>query len=638
MFWKRMASFFLAIVVGIGILPAFSAAMAEDMPYAIAVDLTNQIVTVYSTADGSVVRQMLCSTGLNDSTPEGTYTLPEKQRSSEREEWYYFYTFKCYAKYATRIYKGILFHSIPYSQQRESTISKSGLEEFGYPASHGCIRLRVEDAQFIAENCLAGTAVRIYSSNEPDEELRALLYESSYTNENGLSYDDFLGIPDDPDALGRFSTGPEVEDLQYRLRALGFYSDEITGTYRTSTINAVKQLQKALGVEETGYTTPELKEIIYSSDAPTAMNIDLTEGMSGPVVLELQENLQTLSLYDGDLDSIYDVDVIEAVNLFQQVYGYAVSSAVTTEVQQAIYYEAGKVEALFLGSEYTCERNTQSIQMAVVDSSVRVRIRERASTDSEALDKVTDGEQLLLLEKGDEWSKIQYGDTVGYMKNIFLQFTTSDTITLTFTEVGGDQVYTIGCTLEEYEAGAPFPAETFANYLANDGSLDDYEGISQYATVNTGSEGTLLNLRSTPSTSADVVTTLANGSELKVLLKSAEWSLVECDSGSGYLMNDYLEFWSGPDDLFGEEASVDAATVDEGFVGSVTAIVQGGDEGTSDVFDLDSDDAEKIGYLPDGTEVTVVEADDDWSLIDFQGNRGYMRNEDLQFVLTEDYI
>ena len=64
MFWKRMASFFLAIVVGIGILPAFSAAHAEDMPYAIAVDLTNQIVTVYSTADGRVVRQMLCSTCL----------------------------------------------------------------------------------------------------------------------------------------------------------------------------------------------------------------------------------------------------------------------------------------------------------------------------------------------------------------------------------------------------------------------------------------------------------------------------------------------------------------------------------------------------------------------------------------------
>ncbi|MFR9256838.1 MAG: L,D-transpeptidase family protein, partial [Merdibacter sp.] len=336
MFWKRMASFFLAIVVGIGILPAFSAAMAEDMPYAIAVDLTNQTVTVYSTADAASF-----GSALLDRPERFRRRAPIRCRKSSAAT---------SAKNGIILYlqvlcqirdphlQGILFHSIPYSQQRESTISKSGLEEFGYPASHGCIRLRVEDAQFIAENCLAGTTVRIYSSNEPDEELRALLYESSYTNENGLSYDDFLGIPDDPNALGRFSTGPEVEDLQYRLRALGFYSDEITGTYRTSTINAVKQLQKALGVEETGYTTPELKEIIYSSDAPTAMNIDLTEGMSGPVVLELQENLQTLSLYDGDLDSIYDVDVIEAVNLFQQVYGYAVSSTVTTEVQQAIYY------------------------------------------------------------------------------------------------------------------------------------------------------------------------------------------------------------------------------------------------------------------------------------------------------------
>ena len=213
--------------------------------------------------------------------------------------------------------------------------------------------------------------------------------------------------------------------------------------------------------------------------------------------------------------------------------------------------------------------------MAVVDSSVRVRIRERASTDSEALDKVTDGEQLLLLEKGDEWSKVQYGATVGYMKNVFLQFTTWDTVTLTFYRGGRRSgLHDRHARWRSIEAGAPFPAETFAAYLANDGSLEDYEGISQYATVNTGSEGTLLNLRSTPSTSADVVTTLANGSELKVLLKSAEWSLVECDSGSGYLMNDYLEFWSGPDDLSSaKRRRWTPRTVDAGFVGSVTAVV-----------------------------------------------------------------
>ena len=77
-------------------------------------------------------------------------------------------------------------------------------------------------------------------------------------------------------------------------------------------------------------------------------------------------------------------------------------------------------------------------------------------------------------------------------------------------------------------------------------------------------------------------------------------------------MNDYLDFWSGPDDFFGEEETVDAAEDDAGFVGSVTAVVYSGEAGTSDVFDLDSDDATKIGYLPDGTEVIVVESDDDW--------------------------
>ena len=103
-------------------------------------------------------------------------------------------------------------------------------------------------------------------------------------------------------------------------------------------------------------------------------------------------------------------------------------------------------------------------------------------------------------------------------------------------------------------------------------------------------------------------------------------------------MNAYLEFWSGPDDLYGKPEQVDAATVDEGFTGSVTATVQAPDGETIDVFDLDSTTRTRLAISPAATEVTVVEADDDWSLIDFMGNRGYMRNENLQFNLTGDYI
>ena len=633
---RKVCSLLLMVVVLLGALPCLDREAVAEMPYYITVDLTNQIVTVYSSADGSIVRQMLCSTGLNDSTPEGIYTLPEKTRSSEREEWYYFYTFQCYAKYATRIYKGILFHSIPYSQQRESTISQSGIKQLGMPASHGCVRLRKEDAQFIAENCLAGTQVKIYSSNEFDAELRMLLLEASYTSENGLSYDDFLGIPEDPDTLGRFSTGQEVEDLQYRLRALGFYSDEITGSYRTSTINAVKQVQRELGLEQNGYASPELLELIYAPDAPTAMNVELSSGMSGPIVRQLQTSLSALRLYDSDIDGVYDVDVIAAVQLFQQVYGYLVSEVATTEVQKAIYYEAGKLESTFGDGEYTCEQSTETIPMAVVSSSVQVRVREKASTNSDALDKVTDGTQLLLLEKGDTWSKIQYGTTVGYMKNVFLNFVDRNVTVLKYTGANGDPVYTIGNTIAEYQSGAPYPAETFAAYLANEGSLEDYEGIANYATVDTGADGTKLNLRANPSSSGDVIAELENGTQLKVLLKSAEWTLVEYEGGNGYLMNQYLDFWSGSEDAL--ETGEGGTPVEDGFQTAVTALVQAPGGGNANVFDLDSDDANKIGYLPHNTEVTIVRADDDWSLIDFQGNQGYMRNENLHYLLTEDYI
>ena len=40
--------------------------------------------------------------------------------------------------------------------------------------------------------------------------------------------------------------------------------------------------------------------------------VTITEGMSGPLVRSLQENLAALELYTGEIDSIYDVDVIES--------------------------------------------------------------------------------------------------------------------------------------------------------------------------------------------------------------------------------------------------------------------------------------------------------------------------------------
>ena len=110
-------------------------AQADETPLRIEVDISSQIITIYRTADDEVIRQMLCSTGINDSTPEGVYYLPAPDRSTEREPWYYFPDLECYARWATRIKGGYLFHSIPYDWKSSDTRGRmeGAVRKFGYP-------------------------------------------------------------------------------------------------------------------------------------------------------------------------------------------------------------------------------------------------------------------------------------------------------------------------------------------------------------------------------------------------------------------------------------------------------------------------------------------------------------------------
>ena len=52
---------------------------------------------------------------------------------------------------------GILFHSVIYSKGK--VLNKTSVQKLGRPASHGCIRLKVEHAKWIYENCPPGTTV-----------------------------------------------------------------------------------------------------------------------------------------------------------------------------------------------------------------------------------------------------------------------------------------------------------------------------------------------------------------------------------------------------------------------------------------------------------------------------------------------
>lgn len=136
-------------------------AVANDQPlydYLLKIDTEKQTVTAYGWEDGeyaSVVREMVCSTGLDDTpTPAGSY-----KATGPVARWCYFPTYDCWAQYAFRIKGGVLFHSVLYQQPKESTLLEGSVKKLGRKSSHGCVRLSVEDAKWIFENCAAGTTV-----------------------------------------------------------------------------------------------------------------------------------------------------------------------------------------------------------------------------------------------------------------------------------------------------------------------------------------------------------------------------------------------------------------------------------------------------------------------------------------------
>ena len=153
----------------------------NQLSYYIKVNLKKQIVVVYtSNQNGEYnipIKVMLCSTGI--ATPkEGVFTI------SDKYEWRYLVG-DVYGQYATRITGQILFHSVPYTNQEQSSLEYWEYDKLGQPVSKGCVRLTVEDAKWIYDYCSKDTKVEFCEndSNEENFEQPVKMKISEYSNE-----------------------------------------------------------------------------------------------------------------------------------------------------------------------------------------------------------------------------------------------------------------------------------------------------------------------------------------------------------------------------------------------------------------------------------------------------------------------
>lgn len=131
-------------------------------PYVLKVSIDDQRVYAYAPdANGDytdLVRTMKCSTGRSGSpTPTGTF----QESTGPGARWHYFTKFNCWAQYAYYIQGDIMFHSVLYGS-REGKVTQSSVNHLGSKASHGCVRLSVEDAKWVWNNCPSHTKVIVY--------------------------------------------------------------------------------------------------------------------------------------------------------------------------------------------------------------------------------------------------------------------------------------------------------------------------------------------------------------------------------------------------------------------------------------------------------------------------------------------
>lgn len=126
---------------------------SDSNDFRIEVDLSRQRLTVFY--EGEILKEMVCSGGAPGSpTPPGEFTTVEKI------EYSWIPRFEMGAYYWIRFFEDYLIHSVPFDENGEMIVEE--FEKLGSPASHGCIRLGLEEAKWLYETFPLGVKVLIY--------------------------------------------------------------------------------------------------------------------------------------------------------------------------------------------------------------------------------------------------------------------------------------------------------------------------------------------------------------------------------------------------------------------------------------------------------------------------------------------
>ena len=181
-------------------------------------------------------------------------------------------------------------------------------------------------------------------------------YKVTYGKYTGYVYADYVKVTADDTTLEKGDKGDAVKKLQERLKELGYFNNTCSGTYATTTVNAVKAFQKNNGLTADGIAGKATQNKLYATSAKNVdgktlaqaekeaakANETLEKGDKGDAVKKLQERLKELGYFKNTCNGTYAASTVNAVKAFQKNNGLTQDGIAGKATQNKLYAASAK--------------------------------------------------------------------------------------------------------------------------------------------------------------------------------------------------------------------------------------------------------------------------------------------------------
>jgi peptidoglycan hydrolase-like protein with peptidoglycan-binding domain len=141
---------------------------------------------------------------------------------------------------------------------------------------------------------------------------------------DGATTSRLVSVTAGPQPAIQFGDAGAVENVQGRLRQLGFYNGPVDGRWGPETQAALRHFQSVRGLDVTGQPTQATMAAL-GTGAPIAQSGSTVAAPSGEldpaVVRDIQRRLHRLGFYNGRIDGVWGARGQSAVERFQQSRG-----------------------------------------------------------------------------------------------------------------------------------------------------------------------------------------------------------------------------------------------------------------------------------------------------------------------------